>query len=126
MGGPKASEVITELYVPRRKLAEFMMELRRVLRQERADLIYGTVRLIEKDDETFLPWARENFACVVLNLHVVHGKRELAKAADTFRAMIDVAANFGGSFYLTYHRHATREQIEKCYPQFEEFLKLKL
>src|SRR5205085_1692324 len=37
MGGCKASEVITELYVPRERLAEFMRELARVLREEQAD-----------------------------------------------------------------------------------------
>jgi hypothetical protein len=31
----------------------------------------------------------------------------------------------GGSYYLTYHRYATREQVEACYPQFPEFLRLK-
>jgi hypothetical protein len=27
--------------------------------------------------------------------------------------------------YLTYHRDATRRQVETCYPQFAEFLRLK-
>ena len=31
----------------------------------------------------------------------------------------------GGSYYLTYHHWATRAQIEACYPQFEELLRLK-
>ncbi len=126
LGGPKASEVITELYVPRARLAEFMMQLRTVLRRRRADLIYGTVRLIEKDDESFLAWAKEDYACIVLNLHVVHQPKELRRAGETFGALIDLAADFGGSFYLTYHRHATAEQVERCYPRFGEFLKLKL
>ena len=43
-----------------------------------ADLIYGTIRLIEPDTETALPWAREPYACVIFNLHVDHqaGARE--------------------------------------------------
>ena len=31
-----------------------------------------------------------------------------------------------GSFYLTYHRWATKQQLEICYPQFREFLAQKL
>ncbi len=31
----------------------------------------------------------------------------------------------GGSYYLTYHRWATRAQIEACHPRFVEFLQLK-
>ncbi len=126
MGKPKGSEVITELYVPRVSLPLFLGEVRDTLRERSADLIYGTVRLIEEDKESFLAWAKQSYACVVLNLHVIHQPRELAQAADTFRHLIDLAASYGGSFYLTYHRHATRQQVERCYPQFERFLKLKL
>ena len=32
----------------------------------------------------------------------------------------------GGSYYLTYHRWARREQVETCYPQFAEFLRKKI
>src|SRR5216684_2591743 len=35
------------------------------------------------------------------------------------------AARRGGTYYLTYHRYATRNQVESCYPQFAEFLRLK-
>jgi FAD/FMN-containing dehydrogenase len=126
MAGPKGSEVITELYVPRASLALFLNDVRKALRENGADLIYGTVRLIEADTESFLAWAKESYACVVLNLHVVHEPRELAKAGETFRHLIDLAAKYGGSFYLTYHRHATMAQVELAYPQFEEFLRLKL
>jgi FAD/FMN-containing dehydrogenase len=31
----------------------------------------------------------------------------------------------GGRYYLTYHRHARRDQVETCYPQMTEFLRLK-
>ena len=36
-----------------------------------------------------------------------------------------MATGRGGSYYLTYRRDATRRQIESCYPQFAEFLRLK-
>ena len=121
----RSSEVITELYVPRHKLTPFLDALAAELRTRRADVIYGTVRLIERDDETFLPWATQRSACVVLNLHVDHAPAPLARAADAFRGLIDVAIAFGGSYYLTYHKWATPEQVETCYPQFRRFLALK-
>lgn len=124
--GHRGSEVITEIYVPRARLADFMTEAAAELRRERVDVIYGTVRLIRRDDETFLPWAREDFACVIFNLHVRHDPAGQAHAADAFRRLIDMAIARGGSYYLTYHRHATRAQVEACYPRFREFLALKL
>jgi hypothetical protein len=110
----------------RARVADFMTETAADLRRERVDVIYGTVRLIRRDDETFLPWAREDFACVIFNLHVRHDPAGQARAADAFRRLIDLAIARGGSYYLTYHRHATRAQVEACHPRFREFLALKL
>ena len=121
----RATEMITELYVPRPALAAFMEAVRADFRRHAVELIYGTVRLIEKDDESFLAWAREDFACVVFNLHVEHSVTGSAKARADFGRLIERASEYGGSFYLTYHRWATRAQVEACYPQFAEFLRLK-
>ena len=122
----KGTEMITEIYVPRASLVDFMAAAREELRARRANVIYGTIRLIERDDETFLAWARERFACVIFNLHVDHTREKIDAAAGAFRALIDLGIRFGGSYYLTYHRYATRQQVEACYPQFREFLRLKL
>jgi FAD/FMN-containing dehydrogenase len=122
----KATEMITEIYVPRGALVAFMEEARLVLREQKANLIYGTVRLIEKDDESFLPWARQSYACVIFNLHVKHNEQGLQSSCRAFRALIDLGIHHDGSFYLTYHRWATKQQMEICYPQFKAFLAQKL
>jgi len=118
-------DMITEVYVPRSVLAEFLADVRSDFLKGKIDVVYGTVRMIEKDDETFLAWARERFACVIFTLHAERTPTGLARLAETCRSVIDKAATRGGSYYLTYHRYATREQIERCYPQFAEFLRLK-
>ncbi len=123
--GHRGSEVITELYVTRPRLADFMAAAAADFRRHGVQPVYGTVRLIRRDGESFLPWARDDWACVIFNLHVRHDPPGLAHAADAFRRLIDLATARGGSYYLTYHRHATRAQVEACYPQFAEFLRLK-
>jgi hypothetical protein len=102
-----------------------MDDARVLLRAERANVVYGTVRLIEKDDESFLAWAKERYACVIFNLHVEHTTEALDRAAGTFRALIDLGMKHGGSYYLTYHRWARRDQVEACYPQMRAFLAMK-
>jgi FAD/FMN-containing dehydrogenase len=121
----KGSEMITELYVPRSALGAFLSAVRADFRQHRVQVIYGTIRLIERDGESFLAWAREPWACTVMNLHVDHTDDGIAKAAADFRRLIDRAVALGGSYFLTYHRWADRAQVETCYPQFPEFLRLK-
>jgi FAD/FMN-containing dehydrogenase len=120
-----ATEMITEINVPRPLLKGFLDEAREDFRKNKVELIYGTVRLIERDDESFLPWAKEPYACTIFNLHTVHSPEGLQRSADAFRRLIDMAARRGGTYYLTYHRYATRKQVEACYPQFAEFLRLK-
>ena len=124
-GGTKCSETITELYVPLPELAVFMDAAAEELKQRCANVIYGTVRLIAQDDETFLNWARQPYACVVFNLHFEHTEQGIAKVTDDLRCLIDLAAVLGGSYFLTYNRFARPDQLTRCYPQFDEFLHLK-
>jgi FAD/FMN-containing dehydrogenase len=126
-GSPcRCSEMISELYVPRPALREFMGRSAELLRSAGVPVIYGTVRLIERDEETLLAWAREPWACVIFNLHCEHTEHGLARAADAFRGLIDVALALRGSYYLTYHRWATRAQVEAAHPRIREFLAAKL
>jgi len=121
----KATEMITELYVPRTALPRFMNTIREDFRKHNVKVIYGTIRLIEQDTESFLAWAKQSYACIVMNLHITHDKDGINKATDDFRRLIDRAIELGGSYFLTYHRWARRDQAQTCYPQMAEFLKLK-
>jgi len=118
-------EMITELYVPRSRLAKFMDEIRREFLAHSTDLIYGTIRLIEADKESALPWARDRFACVIFNLHVDHYPRAILNAQEAFVRLIDHAIAQGGSYYLTYHRFARRDQLVSCHPAIESFIATK-
>ncbi|MEP2775036.1 MAG: FAD-binding oxidoreductase [Luteolibacter sp.] len=120
-----ASEMISELYVPHGHLTTFMAAAADLLRSGAVPVIYGTVRLIRRDQESLLAWAREDFACVIFNLHTEHSEPGIASASDTFRALIDLALSFGGSFFLTYHRWARADQVEQAYPMFADFLRAK-
>jgi len=44
-----------------------------------------------------------------------------AEVAEAFRTPIDMALRRTGSYFLTYHRYARREQVEAAYSQFAEF-----
>jgi FAD/FMN-containing dehydrogenase len=121
----RGSEMITELYVPRHRLPGFMSAVRADAVKYAYDIVYGTVRLIERDEESVLAWAREPWACIVFNLHVVHTPDGIATAAGHFRQLIDRAIEQGGSYYLTYHRWATAEQARTCHPRLAEFFSRK-
>jgi len=119
------TEMITEVYVPRHRLATFMAAAAEELRRLDADLVYGTVRFTEADQDSYLPWARQDYACVVFNLHTPHTPAGIEGSARVFRRLIDLAIARDGSYYLTYHRWAEAEQLLACYPRFPDFLALK-
>src|SRR5213083_2952498 len=125
IGGEESSLIITEIYVPRPDLPDFLAQAADLLRSNRTNVIYGTVRLIEKDDESFLAWAKESYACIIFNLLTLHTPSGIEASARSFRGLIDLAIARGGSYYLTYNKFANPEQVTTCYPQFKEFLNLK-
>ena len=121
----RATEMITEIYVPRPQLPSFMAEVASTFRNNGVPIVYGTVRLIEQDDESVLAWAKQPYACIIFNLHVTHTSEGRERAGQAFRDLIDMGMKRGGRYYLTYHRHARRDQVEGCYPQLPGFLKQK-
>jgi FAD/FMN-containing dehydrogenase len=125
IGGDESSLIITEIYVPRPDLSDFLAHAADLLRANRTNVIYGTVRLIEKDDESFLAWAKQPYACIIFNLLTLHTPSGIEASARSFRGLIDLAIARSGSYYLTYHKFAKPEQVLACYPQFKEFLALK-
>jgi len=116
------TEMITELFVPLERLEPFLAEVRDDFRQHAVDVVYGTIRLVERDDESFLPWARRRSACVIFNVHTPHTPAGLTHSAETFRRLIDLAIGAGGSYYLTYHRYARRDQVLACHPALPAML----
>ncbi|MDE2788438.1 MAG: FAD-binding oxidoreductase [Chloroflexota bacterium] len=119
------SETITELYVPLPELPGFMAAAGAELRRQKANVIYGTIRLIERDDETMLNWARQPYACIVVNLHMDQDPEGIQRVAHALRTLIDLAIERDGSYFLTYNRFATPDQLATCYPQFSEFVSCK-
>src|SRR6184192_716920 len=125
IGGDESSLIITEIYVPRTDLPDFLARAAELLRSNHTIVIYGTVRLIEKDDESLLAWAKEPYACIIFNLLAFHTPEGIEASARSFRGLIDLGIARGGSYYLTYHKFAKPEQLVACYPQFKQFLDLK-
>jgi len=121
----RSSDVLTEIFVPRSVLGRFLDDARRDVRSHDVDLIEGAIRLVERDDETTLAWARAPWACVLFSVHIEHTPAGLERSTATLRRLIDYGLGYGGSYFLAYHRWATRQQLDAAYPQFADFVRLK-
>jgi FAD/FMN-containing dehydrogenase len=119
------ADLILEVYVPRAELISLLEEARRILLASGMPLIYGTIRFIEQDKDSYLAWAKKRYACVIFSPHSSGKTQALRKTGDVCRQFIRAANKRGGSFYLTYNRFATRDELASAYPQFQQFLNLK-
>ena len=89
------------------------------------NLLNVTVRSIEADNDTRLPYAPEPvFSLVMLFQQQRTAAADEAMGAMT-RELIDAALDLGGRYYLPYRLHATREQFQRAYPQADAFFALK-
>jgi len=119
------ADLILEVYVPRAELIPLLEDARRILLASGMPLIYGTVRFIEQDKDSYLAWAKKRYACVIFSPHSSGETQALRKTGEVCRQLIRAANKRGGSFYLTYNRFASRDELATAYPQFQDFLTLK-
>jgi FAD/FMN-containing dehydrogenase len=119
------ADLILEVYVPRQELISFVEDARYQLLKSGMPLVYGTIRFIERDKESFLAWAKQSYACVIFTPHVAGGNSEMQRVRYICRHLERAATKRGGSFYLTYNRFAARSELDAAYPQFSDFLMLK-
>ena len=123
--GTKSTDILHEYFVPRTKLAPFIDSIRPLLRRRHIDLLNVTVRDVKQDHTTVLPYAREDVFAVVLFFSQQRSpEAELAMETLT-RELIEKALAAGGTYYLPYRLHATREQFQRAYPAADAFFREK-
>jgi len=119
------TEILQEYFVPRDKLVGFMDALRGALVDKKADLLNASVRVVHKDN-LVLSYANDDVFAVVLYFSQNTSSEGNADMGHLTRQLIDSAETLGGSFYLPYQLHYTREQLRAAYPELDVFLEQKM
>ena len=80
---------------------------------------------MERDPDSLLAYAPDGprMASVLLFSQEMTRRAEADMARMT-REMIDAVTALGGTYYLPYRPHATRDQFRRAYPRWEEFAAL--
>lgn len=119
-------DILHEYFVPLAGLERFLAGLREPARRHRQNLLNVTIRELRRDEDSLLRYAPEDRIAAVLFFSQAPGaEAERAMAALTSE-LIDLADSLGGSFYLPYRLHYTREQFRRAYPSWREFSRLRL
>lgn len=119
--GPGSIDVLHEYFVPRGTLAGFIESIRPILLRERADLLNVTVRDVDRDDTTALPYARGDVYAVVMFFHQERSASGDERMQRLTRQLIDAVLAVDGTYYLPYRLHATPEQLRRAYPAIGAF-----
>jgi FAD/FMN-containing dehydrogenase len=122
---PSRTDILHEYFVPPDRFNDFLAACREIIPSHRQDLLNVTLRYVDADSSSVLTYApAPRIAAVMLFV-----QKRTAEADDDMRAMtvklIDRTLAIGGSYYLPYRLHATREQLRAAYPRLEEFVAAK-
>jgi hypothetical protein len=92
-------------------LKGFFDEVRDDFRKNKVDLIYGTVRLIERDNESFLPWAKQASVCVH-DLQLAYCPQ--SGGAETVSGCLPEAHRHGGAAWRLLLPHLSSVRYSKA------------
>jgi FAD/FMN-containing dehydrogenase len=119
------TEILHEYFLPAEGFEPFLEQARRIVPKYQGDLLHVTVRDVKRDRDIWLNYAEKDvFAFVLLFSQARTDAGEEQMAAMT-RELIDAALKCGGTYYLPYRLHATKEQFHKAYPMAREFFQRK-
>jgi FAD/FMN-containing dehydrogenase len=119
------TDILQEYFIPYDRMPEFVDGLREVVQRNRANLLNVTIRTVHKDTISALPYAKENMFGFVLYFNVKFNDKDNEILKRTTSDLIDVAQSAGGTYYLPYQLFYSREQLQKSYPEIDQFFATK-
>lgn len=118
--GTVACEI--ECLLPPAELPAFLADVRAAAHEHRIALHAISVRRYASEDDSLLRWATRDWAGVLVRFGVKPTLGAGVRAAEIRRLLLGLALARQGSFPPREARHATRAQIEGCYPTLARFL----
>jgi hypothetical protein len=120
--GRSRTDILHEYFLPAEGLEPFLAACRTIIPASRQDLLNITLRYVEADRTSVLAYAPGPRVAAVLLFSQRMTRADDEDMAAMTRRLIDAALEAGGSFYLPYRLHATRDQVARAYPRLEEFV----
>ncbi|MEN4762322.1 FAD-binding oxidoreductase [Chryseobacterium sp. C39-AII1] len=122
---PNSTDLLQEYFIPERNFNQFIKDIKPILKNSELDLLNITIRAVNKDNDSFMNYARENvFGFVFLFNQKKTDQQERAMKALTNK-LLDITIKNEGTFYLPYRLHIDKNKMRKVYPQTDSFFELK-
>ena len=118
------TDILHEYFIPRARFADFIDAARRIFREHKANVLNASVRVVHRE-EVALTYAPADSFSLVLYVNQRTDDSGNAAMERLTRALIEAAAQAGGTFFLPYQLHYTAAQLERGYPSIREFFSAK-
>jgi FAD/FMN-containing dehydrogenase len=118
------TDILQEYFIPREQFVEFVDGLRRITRNNRANLLNASVRVVHAEDNV-LTYAPRGMFAVVLYLNQTTDEAGNAKMRQLTGELIDFTSSLGGRFFLPYQLHYSAAQLRRAYPEINSFFRAK-
>lgn len=120
------TDILQEYFLPHDRFVEFIDGLRDIVKENDANLLNATIRIVNKDEISALPYAKGDRFAVVLYFNQKLNEQDSAILEQTTLDLIDLAESLGGTFYLPYQLYYSKEQLQLAYPEIDTFFTNKL
>ncbi len=119
------TDILHEYFVPPRRVADFVEQMRQIIPRYKCDLLNVTVREVNTDEDTMLRYADQRMMALVMLFSQKRTQAAEDEMESLTRKLIDTALASEGRYYLPYRLHASIEQFHQAYPQARKFFELK-
>lgn len=121
----RATYVLQEYFIPVDRFDAFVSGMAGILRANKANVLNVAIRHSPAEPGTLLSWARQDSFCFVLYYEQGTKPEDEAQVKTWTSALIQLAIDNGGDYYLPYQIIATKEQFLKAYPRAPDYFALK-
>ncbi len=121
---PNDTDILHEYFIPRGQFVSFVDGMRKVLTDNKTNLLNASVRIVH-EERNFLTYAPEPAFSLVLYINQTtddEGNRRMKKATEE---LIDLTVAHKGRFFLPYQLYYSRDQLQRSYPQINDFFAAK-
>jgi len=122
----RSTFALQEYFLPVEQLETFVAEMARILVANKVNALNVSIRHSERDAASLMAWAQTEVFSLVLYYKQDSTPTAQQHVGEWTRQLIDAAISMGGTYYLPYQLHATREQFSQAYPRATDFFALKM
>jgi FAD/FMN-containing dehydrogenase len=117
----RTTDILHEYYVPPESFDAFAKGLKKLQEKHGQHTLNCTIRDVGKDDESALTYAKKDMFAFVLYYPQSMDEDGVKAQAALTKDIIDLSIECGGTFYLPYQRHYSKEQLKAGYPEIDTF-----